>query len=186
MLTYYPYLKALHIIFVVTWFAGLFYMPRLFIYATEAGSRPEFEQNILRAQFAVMMKRLWYGITWPSAIITLILGPVVMYMGGWHKILFEPVGFWLLLKLVFVVFLYVYHFTLHRIFKQEIQGQFQYTTQQLRIWNELATVFLIAIVMLVVVKQSMGLVWGLAGLMALILLLLSAIRIYKIIRNREL
>ena len=185
MLLYYPYLKALHIIFVVTWFAGLFYMPRLFIYATEAGSRPELEQNILRGQFVVMMKRLWYGITWPSAILTLALGLWVMVKGGWHNLVLAPEGRWLLLKLVFVIFLYIYHFTLHWIFRQEIRGQFRYTTQQLRIWNELATVFLIAIVMLVVVKQSMSLVWGLAGLVALILLLLSAIRIYKIIRNRE-
>ncbi len=69
----YAYLKALHIIFVVTWFAGLFYMPRLFIYATEAGEKPEEVRNALRAQFIVMMKRLWYGITWPSAVLTLAL-----------------------------------------------------------------------------------------------------------------
>ena len=59
----YAYLKALHIIFIVTWFAGLFYMPRFFIYATEAGDKPDPEKTILRKQFAVMMKRLWYGIT---------------------------------------------------------------------------------------------------------------------------
>jgi len=69
----YNYLKALHIIFIVTWFAGMFYMPRLFIYATEAGEKSETEKKILREQFAVMMKRLWYGITWPSAVLTLIL-----------------------------------------------------------------------------------------------------------------
>lgn len=185
MFAYYPYLKALHIIFIVTWFAGLFYMPRLFIYATEAGSRPEIEQKILRSQFAIMMKRLWYGITWPSAILTLVLGPVVMVLGGWHTLVFAPEGRWLLLKLVFVVLLYLYHFTLHRIFKQEINGQFRYTAMQLRIWNEVATVFLIALVMLVVVKQGMSLIWGLAGLIALLLLLMSAIRIYKHLRNRE-
>ena len=180
---YYPYLKALHIIFVVTWFAGLFYMPRLFIYATEAGSKPEMEQKILRGQFALMMKRLWYGITWPSAILTLLLGITVMFGAGWNTIVFNPEGRWLLLKLIFVVFLYIYHFSLHRIFKQEINGQFRYTTQQLRIWNEVATIFLIAIVMLAVVKQGISLVWGLAGLAALIVLLLSAIRIYKLIRK---
>src|SRR6187399_2869758 len=75
ILLMYLYLKALHIIFIVTWFAGLFYMPRLFIYATEAGEKPETEQSVLRKQFSVMMKRLWYGITWPSAILTLLLGP---------------------------------------------------------------------------------------------------------------
>jgi putative membrane protein len=108
----YAYLKALHIIFIVTWFAGLFYMPRLFIYATEAGDKPETEKNILRTQFSIMMKRLWYGITWPSAILTLLLGPLVMFKGGWEKVVMQPEGRWLLIKLIFVVFLYLYHWTL--------------------------------------------------------------------------
>jgi len=106
----YSYLKALHIIFVVTWFAGLFYMPRLFIYATEAGNKTAPEQKILREQFSVMMKRLWYGITWPSAVLTLILGIFVMFNGGWNRSLFDPAGRWLLIKLCFVILLYVYHF----------------------------------------------------------------------------
>ena len=69
----YSYLKALHIIFVVTWFAGMFYMPRLFIYNTEAGEKDNAAKNALRDQFKIMMKRLWLGITWPSAILTLVL-----------------------------------------------------------------------------------------------------------------
>jgi putative membrane protein len=180
----YLYFKALHIIFVVTWFAGLFYMPRLFIYATEAGERPEPEKTILRQQFLVMMKRLWYGITWPSAILTLVLGPVVMVQEGWHKLLFEPAGRWLLIKWVFVIFLYVYHFSLQRILKQELRGEYRYSSQQLRLWNEVATIFLIAIVMLAVVKQSISLVWGVAGLFLLALLLMSAVRVYKSLRKR--
>ncbi len=179
----YPYLKALHIIFIVTWFAGLFYMPRLFIYATEAGDKNEVEQKILRTQFSVMMKRLWYGITWPSAILTLILGPLVLFMGGWDKTVLKPEGRWLLIKLVFVVFLYAYHWSLHRICKQEIGGVFKYSSQQLRVWNEVATIFLIAIVMLAVVKQSISLVWGVLGLVLFIALLMSAIRIYKLLRR---
>jgi putative membrane protein len=180
----YLYFKALHIIFVVTWFAGLFYMPRLFIYATEAGERPDPEKAVLRQQFLVMMKRLWYGITWPSAILTLVLGPVVMVQEGWHKLLFEPAGRWLLIKWVFVIFLYVYHFSLQRILKQELRGEYRYSSQQLRLWNEVATIFLIAIVMLAVVKQSISLVWGVAGLFLLALLLMSAVRVYKSLRKR--
>jgi putative membrane protein len=180
----YPYLKALHIIFIVTWFAGLFYMPRLFIYATEAGGKTEAEKTILRAQFSIMMKRLWYGITWPSAVLTLILGPVVMFTGGWDKVVLHTEGRWLLIKLIFVLFLYVYHWSLHRIFKQEISGIYRYSSQQLRIWNEVATIFLISIVMLAVVKQSVSLVWGVLGLVLFILLLMSAIRIYKVMRKR--
>jgi putative membrane protein len=178
----YPYLKALHIIFVVTWFAGLFYMPRLFIYATEAGEKEASEAKLLRAQFSIMMKRLWYGITWPSAILTLILGPVVMIQGGWHNTLLQPEGRWLLIKLIFVLFLYAYHVSIHRIYQQESKGIYRYSSQQLRIWNEVATIFLISIVMLAVVKQGVSFLWGLLGLLLFILLLLSAIKIYKTLR----
>ncbi len=181
----YNYLKALHIIFIVTWFAGMFYMPRLFIYATEAGEKGETEKKILRNQFAVMMKRLWYGITWPSAVITLILGLSVLFHGGWYKTLFEPAGTWLLVKLVFVLLLYVYHISLHCIFKQEMSGLYKYSSNQLRIWNEVATVFLVAIVMLVSVKESMSFLWGLGGLFLFIIVLMSAIRVYKTLRNKQ-
>lgn len=179
----YPYIKALHIIFVVTWFAGLFYMPRLFIYATEAGERPEAEKNILRAQFAIMMKRLWYGITWPSAILTLLLGTWVLIDGGWNHILFKEAGRWLLLKLGFVLLLYLYHFSLHRIVNQELRGNYRYSSHQLRVWNELATLLLIAIVMLVVVKQSLSLVWGITGMLVFIGVLMGAIWLYKKVRQ---
>ena len=179
----YLYLKALHIIFIVTWFAGLFYFPRLCIYNTEANDKPAPVKEALQEQFGIMMKRLWYGITWPSAILTLILGPIVLFKGGWDLILFKPEGRWMLIKLIFVVLLYVYHFSLHKIFLQQAKGIFRYSSQQLRIWNEVATIFLIAIVMLVVVKQNMSVVWGLAGLVLFIILLMSAIRIYKLIRK---
>ena len=183
--TMYLYIKALHIIFVVTWFAGLFYMPRLFIYATEAGEQPEAEKKILRNQFQLMAKRLWYGITWPSEILNLILGLVILINGGWYSIVFEVPGRWLLLKLCFVVLLYGYHFSLQYIFSQQMHGVFRYSSQQLRLWNEVATVFLVAIVMLVVVKESMSFVWGITGLVLFVLLLFAAITIYKKLRSKN-
>jgi putative membrane protein len=181
----YLYLKALHVIFIVTWFAGLFYFPRLFIYNTEANDKPPAAKEALQEQFRIMMTRLWYGITWPSAILTLVLGLWVLFQGGWSRILFKPAGQWLLIKLIFVLLLYLYHFSLHRIYLQQMKNIFRYKSQQLRIWNEVATIFLIAIVMLVVVRQNMSLVWGLAGLTVFIILLMSAIRIYKLIRARN-
>lgn len=180
----YLYLKALHIIFVVTWFAGLFYFPRLFIYNTEANEKPEAARVVLQAQLTLMMKRLWYGITWPSALLTLIFGIVVLLQGNWWAVVFEPGGKWLLIKLIFVLFLYVYHLTLHVIFRQQLRQVFRYSSQQLRVWNEVATIFLIAIVMLATVKEGMSLVWGLTGLFLLLALLFSAIRLYKIFRER--
>jgi putative membrane protein len=171
----YLYIKALHIIFIVTWFSGMFYIVRLFIYNKEAQEKPEPERTILQKQFSVMIRRLWLGITWPSAVLTLIFGLWI-----WH--LFGGLPTWLEIKLVFVLGLYLYHFSIHIIYRQQMQGIFKYTSQQLRIWNEVATVFLVAIVMLVVVKQNMSWAWGLIGLILFVVLLMSAIKIYKLIR----
>lgn len=179
----YFYLKALHIIFIVTWFAGMFYIVRLFIYNTEANQRPEPDKTILQKQFGIMIKRLWLGITWPSAILTLVFGPLVMLNGNWDKALFHDSGRWLLVKLCFVVLLYGYHFSLNAIYKQQAAGVFKYSSQQLRVWNEVATIFLVPIVMLATVKQSISWVWGLGGLIGFVIVLMSAIKIYKALRK---
>jgi len=168
----YFYIKALHIIFVVTWFSGLFYIVRLFVYSAEANEKPEPDKSILLKQFGIMQKRLWYGITWPSAILTLVFGT-------WMGILYGALPTWLLVKLFFVAGLLTYHFTLHFIFRQQQKGIFKWTSQRLRIWNEVATIFLIAIVMLAVVKQLLSLAWSIGVLIAFVLILLSAVRIYK-------
>jgi putative membrane protein len=74
------YLKAVHIVFVVTWFAGLFYLPRLMIYITEAQAKPEPERSILSQHLYTMAGRLWYGITWPSAVLTLGMGVALLIL----------------------------------------------------------------------------------------------------------
>ncbi|MBD0332178.1 MAG: CopD family protein [Chitinophagaceae bacterium] len=181
----YNYLKALHIVFIVTWFAGMFYVVRLFIYNREANDKPETEKIILQKQFLIMIKRLWYGITWPSAVLTLLFGLWVMLNGNWHQTLNDAAGRWLLIKLIFVLLLYMYHFSLHKIFKQQAAGVFKYSSQQLRIWNEVATIFLIIIVMLATVKQSFSWAWGLVGLVIFTSILLLAVRVYKYIRSRQ-
>jgi putative membrane protein len=174
----YNYIKALHITFIVTWFSGLFYIVRLFVYHTEASEKPEPEKTILQQQFRLMIRRLWMGITWPSAVLTLIFGP-------WMWILMDSLPTWLAIKLCFVVGLYAYHFTLQAIYRQQMKGIFRFSSGQLRIWNEVATIFLVAIVMLAVVKQNMSWAWGLAGLLLFIILLMSAIKIYKVIRTKK-
>ncbi|WP_127129201.1 CopD family protein [Pseudoflavitalea rhizosphaerae] len=174
----YLYIKALHIIFVVTWFAGLFYMPRLMVYNAEAGAQPEPARDILRNQYNIMMKRLWFGITWPSAVLTLIFG-----LTTWYQLGVFPE--WLKIKLLFVTGLFIYHGSLHIIAKQQWGGNFKYSGQQLRIWNEVATIFLVAIVMLVVVKENMSVVWGLLGLILFVVVLMSAIKIYKLVRTKK-
>jgi putative membrane protein len=175
---YYFYIKSLHIIFIVTWFSGLFYMVRLFIYHTEAAEKSEPERTILMQQFRVMIRRLWLGITWPSAILTLILGP-------WMAILMGGMPDWLWIKLCFVLGLYGYHFSLQAIFKQQMKGIFRWSSQQLRIWNEVATIFLVAIVILATVKENMSWAWGLTGLICFVIVLMGAIRVYKKMRMRK-
>jgi protoporphyrinogen IX oxidase len=168
----YFYIKALHIIFVVTWFAGLFYMVRLFIYNREAQDKSDVEKKILQKQFAIMIQRLWFGITWPSCILTVIFGT-------WMSLLYGSLPLWLMIKIGFVIGLLLYHFSLQIIYKQQKMGVFKYTSNQLRIWNEGATVFLIAIVMLVSVKTNLSFVWGILGLAAFTGILLAGIKIYR-------
>ena len=170
----FPYLKALHIIFIVTWFAGLFYIVRLFIYQTEAQDKPSLERDILTNQFKIMSKRLWYGITWPSAIITLILGPSLLHV--YFPISNHP---WLIAKLCFVLLLYVYHFTSHRIFKNLQNDTYSLSSTKLRVWNEVATILLFAIVFLVILQSIMSMWIGITGLVIFSMILMIAIKLYR-------
>ena len=172
----YFYIKALHIIFVVTWFAGLFYIVRLFIYSAEANLKSEPERSILFKQLALMQNRLWYIITWPSAILTIIFG-------GWLWYLYGSLPTWLLVKLCFVAGLFLYHLSLHVILRQQGKGIFKYSSQQLRGWNEVATLFLVIIVMLAVVKQMLSVVWAIGGMVAFAFVLMIAIKLYKKLRK---
>jgi putative membrane protein len=176
----YLILKSLHIISVVTWFAGLFYMPRLFVYFAEAAERPEIEKTILQNQFKIMQRRLWYGITFPSAIAVLILGGSLLQ--NYMPITDHP---WLMLKLFFVLGLYGYFFFLHKIFKQQQNNIIAFSPMALRVINEISTIFLFAIVFLVILKNIMNMVYGIITLVGFILILMIAIKVYKNIRERK-
>ncbi|MBD8491193.1 CopD family protein [Echinicola sp. CAU 1574] len=176
----FEYIKALHIIFIVTWFAGLFYIVRLFIYQTETLEKSPEEQKILKPQLDLMARRLWLGITWPSAILTLIFGIwTLSYRWGYLQMGFMHA------KLAFVFLLYLYHFVCHKIFKNLQVGKTKWTSTQLRIWNEAATVLLFAIVFLIVLKNLMDMLWGVVGLVVLSALLMIAIKLYKKSRTRN-
>ncbi|WP_200974138.1 CopD family protein [Echinicola sp. 20G] len=176
----FEYIKALHIIFIVTWFAGLFYIVRLFIYQTEALEKSPEEQKILKPQLDLMARRLWLGITWPSAILTLIFGIwTLSYRWGYLQMGFMHA------KLAFVFLLYLYHFICHKIYKNLQTGTAKWTSTQLRVWNEAATVLLFAIVFLIVLKNLMDMVWGVVGLLVLSALLMIAIKLYKKSRTRN-
>lgn len=170
------YLKALHIIFVVTWFAGLFYIVRLFIYQTEANQKQEPERSILIAEYRRISRLLWYMITWPSAVLTLFFGLSMLQ-------LYPEWPAWLFIKLCLVVLLYIYHFLCHRIFTQLRKGKYPMSSFQLRLWNEVATLLLVSIVFLVVLKSAMDMTYGILGLVIFAVVLMSAIHIYKKFRQ---
>ena len=175
----YLYIKALHIIFITTWFAGLFYIVRLFIYHTEALGKNEPEKSILSAQFSIMSRKLWYIISWPSAILTIIFGTMlIVLMPEWLGRPFMHV------KLGFVFLLLIYHVYCHRIFSQLQHGVAKYSSIQLRVFNEVATLLLFAIVFLIVLKNEIDWIWGTIGLVSFAILLMMAIKLYKTLRQK--
>lgn len=176
----FEYIKAIHIIFIVTWFAGLFYIPRLYVYIIETHAKPEPEKSILLKQLLMMTSRLWYGITWPSAVITLLIGITMLITQPiWLELSFMHI------KLGLVVLLYGYHLSLHVLFRQLHKGVVRYSSQQMRIWNEVATLFLISIVFLIVVKSALSIAWGLIGLALVTVAILIGIRAYKKLRKND-
>ena len=177
---YYNYIKALHLIFVITWFAGLFYIPRLFIYHIEASKKTKQEADILVPQLKIMAKRLWYIITWPSAILCIIFAFwLLLLIPSWIA------QSWMHIKLTFVVLLIAYHLKTHQIFLKLQKDKILYTSMFMRIWNEGATLLLFAIVFLVILKDSFHWVFGLFGILGLGVILVLGVRLYKKIRMRK-
>ena len=176
----YQYILAIHIIFVVCWFAGLFYIVRLFIYHTEAQQKPEQEKRILSEQFEVMEKKLWYIIATPSMFLTIAAGiTMLILVPGWLK---QP---WLHVKLTFVAVLIVYHYLCQQKINQMRKGIFKWTSTQLRIWNEVATIFLFAIVFLAVLKNAVNWIYGVVGLIIFTIIIMIAVKIYKYFRMKK-
>ena len=176
----YNYIKALHLIFVITWFAGLFYIPRLFIYHIEAYDRDEPARTILSDQFKLMTKRLWYIITWPSAILATVFAIILLIM--------MPVWLqqaWMHVKLAFVVLLIAYHIKTHLIFKQLQNGIVKYTSHQMRIWNEGSTLILFSVIFLVIIRNALNWIYGVIGIFLLAFLLMLGIKLYKRIRKKN-
>ena len=161
------YIKALHIIFVVTWFAGLFYIVRLFIYFAEADEKEEPAKGILQTQYKIMSKRLWYIITWPSAVLASLFAFWMLYL--------EPS--YLLMPWM--------HVGCQKIYTQQQKGLVKFTSFKLRIWNEVATILLFAIVFLVVLKSAISWVWGVTGILLFGILLMLSIKLYKKIRENK-
>ena len=176
----YLYAKSLHIIFIITWFAGLFYTVRLFIYHTETNTKASPEKEILQNQYKIMTKRLWYIITWPSAILASIFAFWMLFI---NPVLLEMP--WMHIKLGFVVLLYVYHYVCHVMFKQLQNDKIKYTSTKLRLWNEVPTLILFSVVFLVVLKSTVNWIYGLIGIILFGIILMISVKIYKAYRTKS-
>jgi|TARA_X000000950_G_scaffold48493_2_gene56403 putative membrane protein len=177
----YNYIKALHLIFVITYFAGLFYIPRLMVYQVEAALRPKNEADILLPQLQLMMRRLWVIITVPSGILaTLFAVWLLVLMPIW---LAQP---WMWVKLVFVGLLVLYHAKTYKMYKEFLRGEHRHSATFFRFWNEGATLILFAVVFLAILKNSVHWIFGLVGLIGLAGLLMLGIRLYKRYRTKKL
>jgi protoporphyrinogen IX oxidase len=175
----YYWFKAFHIVGVVVWFAGLFYLVRLFIYHVEAEAEAEPARSILKKQYELMEKRLYSIITTPGMVVTvamaiglLVLMPEYLHQGWMHA------------KLGFVALLIGYHHYCKRLMKQLARGECKWSSQQLRALNEAPTLLLVVVVMLVVFKGSLpadATTWLVAGL---VVFMAATIQLYA--RKRRL
>ncbi|MBM6500892.1 CopD family protein [Flavobacterium macrobrachii] len=175
----YNYIKSLHLIFIITWFAGLFYIVRLFVYQIEANEKPSPEREILLAQYKIMTYRLWFIITWPSAVLATIFALWLLFlMPGW---LLMP---WMQVKLGFVVLLLAYHLKCHQIYSQLQNDQFKYSSNFMRLWNEGATIILFSVVFLVILKNAFNWIYGVIGIILFSVLIMLGFKFYKRIREK--
>jgi protoporphyrinogen IX oxidase len=178
---YYNYLKSLHLIFVITWFVGLFNIVRLFVYQIEANDKPSPEREILLSQFKIMSYRLWYIITWPSAILASFFAYWMLFFtdlgNAWLKM---P---WMHVKLGFVFLLYLYHGKCHQIYLQLQRDEVKHTSNFMRLWNEGATIILFAVVFLVILKNEFNWIYGVVGIILFSILIMLGFKFYKRIRK---
>ena len=178
-MAYYWY-KAFHLIGIVVWFAGLFYLVRLFVYHAEAAQESEPARSILQKQYGIMEQRLYSIITTPGMILT-----VAMAIG---LISTEPEilkSTWLHIKLAFVILLIGYHHFCKRIMKQLAAGECQWTGQQFRALNEAPTILLVLIVLLAVFKNSLPLDAATWLVAALVITMVASIQLYAKKRRQD-
>ncbi|MCX2575809.1 CopD family protein [Pedobacter sandarakinus] len=176
---YYRYFLAVHIVFVISWMAGLFYILSLFIYHTEANDKAEPERGILKLQFVKMESTLWKIICAPAMVISVFAGVSMLTL---NSALLQ--ADWMLVKLGFVIGLLIYHFICRNIVKQLRNDSFKLSSFQLRLWRELATIFMIAIVFVVILKDALNWIYGLVGIMGVAMAIMIAVKLYKNYRKK--
>ena len=161
-------------IFVITWFAGLFYIVRLFVYQIEASQKPEPDKTILGDQLKIMAKRLWFIITWASMFLAIGFAIWLLAIRP-----FYITDAWMQVKLGFVVALIAYHIKCHLIYKDLQADRVKYSSNFMRLFNEGATLILFAVVFLVILKNAVNWIYGTLGLIVFALFLMMGFKLYK-------
>ena len=174
--------KTIHFIGLVSWFAALFYLPRLFIYHTEALAKADPERTILAQQFELMEKRLYNIIMNPAMFLTLIGGTGMLVYYGWD---WYVANIWMHWKLGFIFILIGYHHYSKGIIRKLAKGETPMTSTQLRFYNEIATIILLAVVLLAVFKSRLSFLYAFAAIIVFGLLLTLGIKAYKRFRERK-
>ena len=182
---FYRLVKTLHIVGFVAWFAGLFYFVRMFVHHVESLQKPEPDRSVLHAQF-VKMEELVYRIivrramelTWTFGLIMLALNSYFIGTAWWVT------NGWIYPKLILLVLLVVYQIWCKRIMLQlRATEQSPFSSFQFRLANELPTVFLLAIVLLAVFRNTLNVLYAFVGLLAFGVLLFLLAKAFK--RKRE-
>jgi putative membrane protein len=176
----YNFLKSLHIIFVVSWFAGLFYLPRLLVYHVEAQDKDVQAKEILSKQFEKMEKLLFNAIMIPAMWLTWLTGISMIYITWWDNFQAHT---WLHLKLTFVVGITIYHFVCRHLIRKFRASEFILSGGQLRLFNEIATILLVAVVFLVIAKNTFDMLMGMGGFIIFAIVIMAAVTIVKKIRS---
>ena len=176
----YYWFKAFHLIGIVVWFAGLFYLVRLFVYHAEADLEPEPAQSILKKQYEIMEKRLYGIITTPGMIVTVVCA--IGLISTEPEILKST---WLHIKLGIVLLLIGYHHYCKKLMKKLAAGECQLTGQQFRALNEVPTIMLVLIVLLAVFKNSLPLDITTWVVFALIVAMVASIQLYAKKRRQD-
>jgi putative membrane protein len=180
---YYLYIKSVHLIFVVSWFVGLFYIVRLFIYQVDSYEKPEPDRTILTTEYKRIQRLLYKIIMTPAMYLTIFSALGMLYLNYIHLDGSLLKSTWFQIKLAFVTGLIAYHFYCSKIMNELQKDVVKWTSGQLRMWNEVATLFLVSIVFLAFLKNSLNWIFGVLGLMTFAILLMLAVRLAKRLRR---
>lgn len=174
--------KTIHIIGVISWFAGLFYLGRIFVYHREAFEKSAQEKDILTDQFQLMEQRVFKIIMNPALLITWITGLLMIHLYGieWFKL-----STWVHYKMTFVVLLSIYHGYCSKVIKKLKREEFLMSSMGFRLFNEVPTIFMILIVSLAVYKNSISIGELLFWIFVIMIILIVLTKMYKYIRDKS-